>query len=344
MSLRRARFAILPLVLVGAGLAVWLVRSSHFGGHPEAPSTFQLYGNVDIRQVELGFRVSGRLRTMAFEEGQSVTAGTELAALDASPFEDQVRLDEAQVAEAEATFQKLQHGSRHEEVAQARAAVAEASASFENARQNLERAQHLFADGAVTRAALDDAQAASRTTEARWASARDRLELSIAGSRREDVAAGRAALAAAQARLAVAQTALADTRLLAPSDGVVISRVREPGAIVSPLDTVYVLSLVRPVAVRAYVAETQLGKIHPGMEVTVTSDSAPRQPVRGRIGFISPAAEFTPKAVETAELRTELVYRLRIVVDDPGPELRQGMPVTVQVPTEPAPSPRELTR
>jgi HlyD family secretion protein len=112
----------------------------------------------------------------------------------------------------------------------------------------------------------------------------------------------------------------------------VLSRVLEPGAIVGPSNIVYVLSLTRPVWVRAYVGEPQLGRIRPGMEVSVISDSAPEAPYRGRIGFISPVAEFTPKSVETPDLRTDLVYRLRIIVEQPGESLRQGMPVTVQVP------------
>jgi HlyD family secretion protein len=114
---------------------------------------------------------------------------------------------------------------------------------------------------------------------------------------------------------------------------VVTSRVREPGAIVSPNDVVYVVALTGSVWVRAYVSETDLGKLHPGTEVAVQSDAAPGHVYRGHVGFISPTAEFTPKSVETPELRTALVYRLRVIVDTPDPGLRQGMPVTVHVAT-----------
>ncbi len=111
----------------------------------------------------------------------------------------------------------------------------------------------------------------------------------------------------------------------------ILSRVREPGAIVSPSEPVYVLSLPQPIYVRAYVAEPELGRVQPGAEVSITSDTAPRQERRGHVGFISPVAEFTPKSVQTPELRTDLVYRLRVVVDEPDEALRQGMPVTVRV-------------
>jgi HlyD family secretion protein len=172
--------------------------------------------------------------------------------------------------------------------------------------------------------------------QARQAAAAQGLRLLDEGTRAEDLAAARANLEAAQARLAMAQTALADTRLLAPQAGVVLSRVREPGAIVAPGEVAYVVSLTRPVWVRAYVGEEELGRVHPGLEVAVVTDSAPGRPYRGRIGFISPVAEFTPKSVETPDLRADLVYRLRVVVDQPDEGLRQGMPVTVRVATAPA--------
>jgi HlyD family secretion protein len=110
----------------------------------------------------------------------------------------------------------------------------------------------------------------------------------------------------------------------------VLTRVREPGSMVSAAAPVYTLSLRDPVYVRAYVGERQLGQVVPGTAVTVRSDSSDKT-YQGQVGFVSPRAEFTPKSVETTELRTDLVYRLRIVVADPDDALRQGMPVTIQV-------------
>src|SRR3546814_2273344 len=162
--------------------------------------------------------------------------------------------------------------------------------------------------------------------------AREELRLLEEGTRVEDLAVARANLKAAEADLSMARTALEDTQLRAPSDGIILSRVRERGAITSPGDTVYVLSLTRPVWIRTYVPEALLGRIHPGMEVEVVSDSAPDRPYRGQIGFVSPVAEFTPKSVETPELRTDLVYRLRVIIGQADDGLRQGMPVTVRLP------------
>ncbi|MGO6905961.1 efflux RND transporter periplasmic adaptor subunit, partial [Rhizobium ruizarguesonis] len=240
---------------------------------------------------------------------------------------------EANVAALQATFDKLKAGPRPTEIAQARAAYDESLADLANANLAYDRARQLRPQGTISEASLDQATAARAMAAARADSANEALKLLQEGSRVEDIAAADAQLKAAQATLAAARTSLDDTELHAPNDGVILSRVRENGAIVSPADTVFVLSLTEPVWVRSYVAEPNLGRIHPGMKVSVASDTPPDKPYEGTIGFISPVAEFTPKSVETPELRTDLVYRLRIVIDRPGPDLRQGMPVTVRFAT-----------
>ncbi len=291
-----------------------------------------LYGNIDIRQVELGFRVSGRIAEMLSEEGETVSAGACLARLDARSYQDTVRAAEAEVARRTAALAKLQAGSRPAEIAQARARMAEQQADLDNARRSLSRSESLLRSGALTQATFDNAKTSVEVAEARLESASKALDLARQGARREDIAEAEAGLKGAQANLAAAQTALADAQLLAPSDGVILSRVREQGAIVGPSDIVYVLSLQKPIWARVYVSEPLLGRIHPGMQVAVYSDSAPNRPYRGRIGFISPVAEFTPKSVETPELRTDLVYRVGVIIEGEGKGLRQDMPVTVRLP------------
>jgi HlyD family secretion protein len=332
--MKRAR-ALVPLFLIAVlvGTGTWLVRTGRLGKKPEAPNLVTLYGNVDIRQVELGFRVAGRLTTMHFEEGEAVTAGALMTELDLRPFEDQLRASEARAAVDEALLKKAVSGSRPAEIARGRAAVNEARAAQQNALVDLERTDKLVADGAVPQANHDTSLALSREADARLASAEESLRLLLQGSRDEDIAAARATLRLSQASVAAAQTSLDDAHLVAPSDGIVTSRVREPGAIVSPSDVVYVLSLTHSVWVRAYVSEVELGRLHPGMAVEVLSDAARGRVFKGHVGFISPTAEFTPKSVETPELRTDLVYRIRVVVDDADPGLRQGMPVTARVRT-----------
>jgi len=328
---------ILPLaiiILVAAGAAAWWYGlPQKLGWLPQNGKEFALYGNVDIRQVSLGFRVNGRIASLAADEGDMIESGEVLGKLDAAPFQAAAASAEANVAALQATLDKLKAGPRPTEIAQAQAAYDESLAALRNANIAYDRARQLRPQGTISEANLDQATANRSMAAARSDSANEALKLLQEGSRVEDIANAQAQLKAAQSSLAAARISLADTELLAPNDGVILSRVREPGAIVSPADTVFVLSLTQPVWVRSYVAEGDLGRLHPGMKVQVTSDTQPDKPYDGTIGFISPVAEFTPKSVETPELRTDLVYRLRIVIDKPGPDLRQGMPVTVHFPT-----------
>jgi len=318
---------VIPVVLVLAGIA----SAAYYFTVRDEGSTLALYGNVDIREVELAFRVPGRLDAMDVDEGQTVTAGQRLARIDPQPYEDALAAAEAGVLQAQANVDKLESGARPQEVQQARAGVREAEAAFGDAQRNFDRQKGLVESGASSQRLLDAAAAQRDATAARLASTREALALAEEGFRAEDIAAARANLAAAIARRDQAKTQLDDTELTAPSDGTLLARVREPGSMLMQGEPVYSLSLDKPVYVRAYVSEPDLGVTSPGTMVEVTSDASGKV-YTGRIGFVSPRAEFTPKSVETAELRTDLVYRLRIVVSDADSRLRQGMPVTVTVP------------
>ena len=331
--MKRVLRIVVPLIVIAA-IAFGVLSSGVLGRKPPS-DTLTLYGNVDIRQVELGFRVAGRIAAMQFEEGDAVQAGALLAKLDDRSYSDEVRAAEAQLAQQAATLDKLKRGPRPAEIEQARASLAERQANQAHAQQVFDRNKLLLASGALSQSNLDDARAALEQAQAAVQSSSQTLRLLEQGTRVEDIAAGSASFDIAKARLASAQTALADAQLHAPADGVVLSRVREPGAIVSPQDVVYVLSLAKPIWVRAYVDEANLGRVVPGMQVEVASDSG-HASHRGKVGFVSPVAEFTPKSVETPNLRTDLVYRLRITIDEPDPSLRQGMPVTVSLPLKAA--------
>lgn len=330
--MRRRLILLLAMLLIGAAAAWWFDLPARLGWRGGENESLTLYGNVDIRQVQLGFRVNGRIAQMKFDEGDAIKPGDLLARLDAKPYQDAMQAAKAQADGQRASYEKMVAGPRAAEIAQARAALQERIADFDNAKLAYDRSVQLRPGQTISQAALDNALAARDTASARVTSAREALQLLLAGNRSEDIAAAKASLAGAEANLSATQTSLEDTELKAPAAGVILSRLREPGAIVATSDIVYVLSLDRPVWVRTYIAEPRLGLIHPGLEVTVTSDSAPDKPYRGKIGFISPVAEFTPKSVETPELRTDLVYRLRIIIDEPDQGLRQGMPVTVHLP------------
>jgi HlyD family secretion protein len=319
--------AALLLTILSAGA----YQLSHQWLASAAPDRLTIYGNVDIREVQLGFRVAGRLQQMLAEEGDAVEAGDLLATLDEQPLREAVAVADAQVQQARAHFDRATAGSRPQEIQQARAAVAEAEAALRNLEQELSRQREMTAAKLSSQQQFDTALALRDQGLARLDATRERLELAIAGTRSEDIRAAEATFAAASARLDQATTQLDDTRLHAPAAGIVLSRVREPGSMVAVGAPVYTLALTDKTYVRAYVDEPRLGRVIPGTRVTVTTDSS-EHVYSGQVGFVSPRAEFTPKTVETPELRTDLVYRLRVLVIDADEGLRQGMPVTVEIP------------
>ncbi|MGH6980245.1 MAG: secretion protein HlyD, partial [Stellaceae bacterium] len=314
----------LPVVLVVGFLAWRQVR-----GNEDRADHLTLYGNVDVRQVDLSFKVAGRIAALGIDEGDAVKAGQVLGSLEKSYFDDDVRLGLARAGAQAANLLKLKNGSRPQEIEQAQAALAERKASLANAQINFARQAELLRSHVASQQAFDNAQMILNTARAQVQSAQAALDLAVAGPRREDIAAAQAQLDTEQARLVETRRRLADADLVAPNDGVVQTRAREPGAIVQPGETVFTLTLNRPVWVRAYVDEPDLARVKPGMAMLVRGDAPGGKSYRGIVGFISPLAEFTPKSVETTELRTDLVYRLRIIVSDPDSGLRQGMPVTV---------------
>ena len=289
-------------------------------------SELGLHGNVDVRQVILAFRVSGTIETIAVEEGDRVAAGDILGTLEKADYSDLLTLARAKVEASAAVLSTLKEGSRAEDIELAQAGVAQAEAALARARtirdQQAALAQRDIASHQAHEAAQAgfDEAAALRQVEAR-------LALALEGPRSGGITQARAALSADRATLNIAERRVADEELRAPSHGVILTRVREPGSIVAAGEPILTLALTSPVWVRTYVNEPDLGRIAPGMAAEIRTDSGGRYP--GQIGFISPVAEFTPKSVETEKLRTSLVYRLRVIVETPDQGLRQGMPVTV---------------
>ncbi|AHE51460.1 putative efflux pump membrane fusion protein [Aeromonas hydrophila 4AK4] len=319
----KQRIAILALLLTLLSGYLW------WQGRPADGSI--LYGNVDIRDVNLAFRVGGRVSEVLVDEGDAIKAGQPLARLDPVPLAHQRDSARANLAAIEATNTLMHKGYRSEETDRARAELAAAEAAALEAEQQWRRQSALAATGAISRGQLDSARSQRDQTQAQVRSAREQLGQLETGYRPEEIAQSDAQLQGAKAVLASAELALADAVLTAPSDGILLTRAIETGSMVQPGATAFNLSLTAPVWVRAYVEEPWLGHFPSGARVTLTTDSRPDKPYQGVVGFVSPTAEFTPKSVETPDLRTHLVYRLRIVVQDPDSALRQGMPVTVRL-------------
>lgn len=334
---RRWSWIVLPmLVLIGVGgfaLLYWLQKEVH-------ETHLELMGNIDVRQVNLAFKVEGRIETLAVDEGDSVKAHDVLATLDKRYFNDELRILRARRDNQAVNVAKLENGSRPEEIAQARAQTEDREAALTKAKEDYQRGESLVSKGGVSRQEFDRYQSALNSAEAQLKAAKESQRLVEIGPRKEDIDMAKAVLAEQDAMIVQSERRLADADLVAPNDGIILTRARERGAILQPGETVLALTLTSPVWVRAYVDERDLGLIRPDMPAQVITDSTPDHPYTGKIGFISPTAEFTPKSVETRERRTDLVYRLRVVVDNPDGGLRQGMPVTVRVEL---PAPRQRT-
>ena len=328
-------------VVVGGSLWAWQSRQP-----ADDPNQLTLFGNVDIRQVSLAFNANERIAELRVREGDKVRAGDVLGVLDVRTSTLRLAQTETQIGVQAQALLRLKSGNRPEEIAQARANVAASEAEAALATRQADRlkaADDASTGKAVSRQDLDSAVAHQQVTMAQAESARKSAQLVIAGPRREDIAQAEQQLASARAEQALTRRQLDEAELRAPIDAVVRARLLEPGDMASPQKPVYTLAITQPKWVRAYVAEPQLGRIHTGMAASVSTDSEPRRSIPAHVGYISSVAEFTPKTVQTPDLRTSLVYELRFLVDDPQDRLRLGMPATVRL-TLPASNPGPASR
>lgn len=317
----KKQFLILILfIAIVTGAGIYFLRPVN--------TTLTLYGNVDVREVSLSFNSSERISQMNAEEGDIIHKGDVLAVLNTVPLELSIARCKTQLAQQQAVVDKMHNGSRPEEIQETEAAVQSAEAAADNAVADYTRMQTLYNSDAISRQALDNAEARAKAAVAALNRARATHRMSDIGFRREDIDAAEAQLESLRVQLENAEYNLSQATLIAPEDGVIRSRLLEPGDMASPAVPVYTLSLNTKKWVRAYISEANLFRIHEGQAAKVTIDGV-SSPIDGQVGYISGTAEFTPKTVQTTELRTALMYEVRIYVDDPDNLLRLGMPATV---------------
>ncbi|MBN8631386.1 MAG: HlyD family efflux transporter periplasmic adaptor subunit [Rhodobacterales bacterium] len=304
-----------------------------------AETGLRFQGNVDIRQVALAFDAAGRITEVTAREGDHVKTGDVIARQDTRALELQAKAQAALVEAQRQALAELRSGARPEEIAQARAVLAAAEAAAVVAERESDRFERLATSGsgAASEQSREQAAATAERARAQVDQSSAALDLLLAGARPEKLAAAEAQLRAAEAQLELLRHEISQGELKVPQDAVVRSRLREAGDIVTAQSPVFALALTDPKWVRIYVAETDLGRITPGMAAEVLSDSFPDAPEAGTVGYISSVAEFTPKAVQTEELRSSLVYEVHVTVDDPEDRLRLGQPVTVTLREKAAP-------
>ena len=334
MQKKKVSIAIIPLVLAVILAVLWWQ-----GDHEESHgTTLRLYGNVDIREAQLAFNNSEHIAEIRVQEGDRVTKGQLLARLH-------TELLEAQLAEAEATLlaqqqvvAKLEAGSRPQEIRKGEAELEAARARAISAVDSYERTERLLEKKLSSPEDVENLRSLADAAEAQMEAVKQTLALLEAGPRKEDIAVAQAQLAARKAGLALARQRLENANLYAPADGVIRNRILEPGDMAFPQTPVLTLAFIDPVWVRAYLPEPALGQVALGARAFIHTDSYPDKHYTGWVGYISPTAEFTPKTVQTSELRTRLVYSVRIYACNPQGELRLGMPVTVTISLEQKPS------
>lgn len=328
-EMKRIFKIIIFVIVVAAGI----IGVRHFMAMKNKTSATELkiHGSIDIRSADLAFNEQGRIVQVLVEEGDSVIKGQVLARLETDRIKAVIMETRARMAGQQEVVKRLEAGTRPQEIGQARAEVSAARAIVRNDMLNFKRIQETSRTGATSRRVLDDIHSQLDVDQAKLKVKEKALSLAVEGPRREDIAAARNQLQAIVASLALLKIRLKDMTLTAPAAGVIQNRILEPGEMANPARPVVTLALTDPKWVRAYIPEPDLGRIKLGMKARILSDSFPNHAFDGWIGFISPVAEFTPKIVETENLRTKLVYEVRVFVHDAGDKLRLGMPVTVMI-------------
>lgn len=297
-----------------------------------------LSGTLDARQLDLGFQVGGRLARLHVDEGNRVSPRQAVAELVPTDYELALARTRAEADAAGLALAALESGARAQELRVAEARVTSAEAEVDFARAEESRIRRLLGQQLASEEQLDELRLRRNVAEAGLAQAREQLALLREGPRREDIDRARAEQAARQAALRAAEQQLSYTRLESPVDGVVSVRLAEEGQVVSAGQPVLRISELSSPWVRAYLRETDLPRVELGQRVELRVDGMPERTFEGRLSFISPESEFTPKTVETRALRVDLVYRIKVDVPNSDGVLKIGMPVDLLL--EPRADPR----
>lgn len=290
-------------------------------------------GNIEVTEVDLAFKVPGRIEKLLTDEGRYLEEGEVAATLDRSELLRQMEAQRAVIDADGARLLELRRGARPQEKRSAAAMVASASADLDKARRDFERAGMLFGNGAISAQQRDAAKRSFEMAKAQHDHALQNESMVKEGPRLETIRAGEAQVRQAEARLGVYREQLADLELKTPVKGVVLRKNAEAGETVAAGTPVFTVGDLGHPWVKVYVKEDKLGLVKLGQKAEVTVDTYPGRKFAGVVTYISSEAEFTPKNVQTREERVKLVFGVKVSVENPNQELKPGMPADVAIVT-----------
>ena len=319
--MKRILFIIILAVIIAGLLYTFFTRDKKEGN-----DFIKISGNIETTEVDVGFKIPGRIVSRFFEEGDWVDQGKVLAKLDDEDLRNRLEVAQATLMSAQARLSKLLAGSRPEEIREAEANLNQAKFDLENKEAQYERMKSLFEKRVVPKETLDNAEAAFKIAKASFQKATENYLLVKEGPRKEDIEDARAQVGQARASVKLNETQLSYTTLYSPISGVVLVKSGEMGEVVNPGTSIVTLADVKNIWLKAYIPETDLSRVKWGQEVIVTTDLHPKKEYRGKISFISSQAEFTPKQIQTEKERVTLVYRIKVDIPNPDRELKPGMP------------------
>jgi HlyD family secretion protein len=327
----KLRIPVFILIIAAAAGAYYFYLRPRWVAQPADPNTMQLSGNIEAHQSVVGFKVPGRIVELPIEEGQWVEQGAVLAQLDTDDYRQQVAMDEANVSVQRRQLDLGLAGVRRQELQVAEQTLIDAKADLAQKQLDFKRADTLYREQVGSQQARDQADTNLKRAQATVERAQQQYDQALEGTRKELLSIDRAQLLQAEQKLRLSRINLDYTTLRAPKSGVILVRQAELGEVVAPNTPVVTLGDLDNVWLRAYVAETDLGRIHWGQIAVIRTDTYPGKTYRGRISFISDKAEFTPKSVQTFKERVTLVYRIKIDVENPNHELKPGMPADAEI-------------
>jgi HlyD family secretion protein len=320
-------------ILFAAAVSALAIGAVIRQNHTVNGGALRLTGTIETTTVAVAFKVPGRLKERLVDEGQQVKIGQIVARLEDDELKDERMARSADQQAAQAALADLKAGSRQEEIAASVATLARLKAEADRAAQDAIRAEALFKKEVIPRKELDAARAAKEATAAAVREGEERLKLVKVGPRPDAIKQAQARLEAAAAARSLADTRLSQAVLAAPISGTVMAKHAEPGELLAAGSPVITVAKMDEVWVRAYLPETQLGKIKLGQQVSVSSDTWKGRTYQGTVSFIASEAEFTPRNVQTEAERVKLVYRIKITIANPKQELKPGMPVDAVIAT-----------